>query len=762
MRVALLDTNTGALVSSWHPSSIDSSVNKLVLSHGRLYVGGAFTTVGNATHKGLVALAPTTGKVTSYVGLSFTGHHNYDRLCKPSKTNKCAKGVPGVRGLDVNPNGTRMVVTGNFVNVSGRPRDQVAMLDLTKTHARVDQQWATLAYTAECFANGYDSYIRDVQFAPSGSYFVIVATGGIGRNSDHTKSSCDSAARYETNKHGSDVRPTWIDYTGEDSLWTVSITGTTVYVGGHQRWLNNPGENVAGPGAIPRPGIAALCPTNGLPYTWDPGRNPRGAGCYALLATSKGLWIGSDTDYIGNRQYLRPKVAFFPLVGGRSIPAETTPGLPGWVYEVGATGHSVPDPDRLAYHSIKRKAVGSEATLNTGLSWGSVRGAFTVDGHIIYGRPDGNLYERSFNGSTFGSETELDPYNDPKWNNVATGSGQTYQSSPSTFSTEIPTLTSMFFTKGRLYYTLAGDSSMHWRWFEPQSGVVGMGEHTVSDRMNWSNIAGAFFTHHTVYFASQATGKLMSIAWSRKGATGHPKVVDSSKDWASRGLFVLSRSHNRPPPPPPAKKKRIHFVAAAAATGHGSKLKVRVPHTVKKGDALLLFAAQASGKARAHVPRGWKLIGRTHHHGLATAVFDRVARPHDSTSTVVVKSSHAARSKVMIAAYRHAAAKPVERFSSLVGGSGRKHGGPTLHRLRKGSWVVGYWTAAAGPKLSWKAPQGLRTRRAVHRPRHPVLTALLADTAGPTRGTFRPGSARSNRPSRSSAAWAVALSPVGG
>ena len=40
-----------------------------------------------------------------------------------------------------------------------------------------------------------------------------------------------------------------------------------------------------------------------MPLAWNPGRNPRGAGAYALLATPQGLYVGSDTNYIGNYQY---------------------------------------------------------------------------------------------------------------------------------------------------------------------------------------------------------------------------------------------------------------------------------------------------------------------------------------------------------------------------------------------------------------------------------------------------------------------------
>jgi hypothetical protein len=424
---------------------------------------------------------------------------------------------------------------------------------------------------------------------------------------------------------------------------------------------------------------------------------------------------------------------------------------------VGATSSSAADPDRLAYRPITRTSVGVQASLSTGLPWSSVRGAFTVDGHVVYGKQDGNLYERSFNGTTVGAEVELDPYNDPKWNNVSTGSGQTYQSSPSTFSTEIPTLTSMFFTKGRLYYTLAGDSSMHWRGYEPQSGAIDGREHTVTDHLDWSGIAGAFFANHAVYFADQNTGKLMAVAWSRSGAHGHPKVVDANTDWASRGLFLLSKTGIKPPPPPATKA--IKYVGTTTGTGHGRTVSVHVPRATSRGDAMVLFDS-STGSARPTAPAGWKLIGRTHHRGLTTAVFDRVARAHDARTKVAIKTHRrGTHSTLVLTAYRHTAAHPIERSASSVGGAGKRHPAPRLRRLGRGTKVIALWAAVSRSGLRWHAPHLMRKRAAARRGGHPALDVLLAESQNSVTGRFSAGAARSTKRSRSGAQWVIALSP---
>lgn len=348
-RVDRLDATTGARVAGWTPPVLNGITQTVTLAGSTLYIGGAFTKAGSAAHSGLVAVNGTTGAVVNTMNVQLTGRHGTGSR----------QGPLGPIRLALSPDGTKMVVIGNFTTAAdsaatGTPTyadEQVVRLNVASTTATVDTSWSTKRYTAQCANNAFDSYIRDAQFSPDGSYFVIVATGGgtFDSNTDGTRGLCDSAARWETSSSGANVAPTWVDYTGNDTFWSVAVTGTAVYAGGHQRWANNPnGSDAPAQGAVPRPGIVALDPVNGLPLAWNPGRNPRGAGAFALLATSTGLWVGSDTNFIGvagvgTQRYTHNKIAFFPLAGGYTLQRRALGTLPGNVFEAGPLVNQHPE-----------------------------------------------------------------------------------------------------------------------------------------------------------------------------------------------------------------------------------------------------------------------------------------------------------------------------------------------------------------------------------------------------------------------------------
>ncbi|MFF3865121.1 malectin domain-containing carbohydrate-binding protein [Micromonospora sp. NPDC001898] len=705
-KVALVDLATGATVTSFAGPAFNGLIDDVALAGNRLLVGGIFTTAGNANPRGgLASLNATTGALDGYLTTTLTENHNYDGVSG-------AKAGIGAEKLALSPDGTQLVVIGNFKKADGVLHDQIVKLDLGATAATI-ADWNTSRYTPRCSYGAFDSYMRDVAFAPDGSYFVVVTTGGA-----HAGSLCDTATRWEAAATGDAQQPTWANYSGGDTFLSVGISEQAVYVGGHLRWLNNSlGGDSAQAGAIGRASIAALDPGNGLPLSWNPGRHPRGYGVAELLVTPQGIWLGSDHSWIGNFQHRRERIAFFPLTGGNAPHPTTTAGLPGRVYQAGvpvpahvlhrvnaggpAVASTTGGPDWSAddsgnpstYHNAGSStasyaAVGSlDATVPAGTpaelfnterydavaapemqwdlpvpagtqvevrlylanryaststpgkrvfdvtldgtlvldnldlaatpghnvgtmrsftivsdgsvdidfghvvenplvnaieivktgppptgtgnevqaraydgaatvgaatpvanpdntAWSTARGAFWVGGTLFYAM-NGALQRRTFDGTTFGAPSLVDPYHDAYWDTVETDSGpdgQTYVGVNSNFYPEIANVTGMFYTAGRLYYTLAGQGGLYWRWFTPDSGAVGADKFTVAGVTGFADTGSVFLAGGTLYQVSRSTGALASTAWAGGVPTGAFTTVSGPAvdgvDWRAKAVFV--------------------------------------------------------------------------------------------------------------------------------------------------------------------------------------------------------------------------------
>jgi hypothetical protein len=493
--LAKLRLSDGARITQFKGRT-NARVKDMALSGGRLYIGGTFATVDGVAQVALAALDPTTGALGPDLHLQFSGPRT---------------GTLNVDKLDITPDGSRLIAIGNWTLVNGLQRDQIVMVDLTTTPDSVFD-WATTRFQQQCAAV-FDTYMRDVDIAPDGSYFVIATTGAY-----RAGSLCDTASRWELGRTGSGQQPTWVDYTGGDTLYSVAITGPAVYVGGHQRWLNNPlRSGGAGPGAVAREGIAALDPRNGLPLLWNPGRD-RGVGVFALISTPEGLWIGSDTDRIGRYEY-HGKLAFMPVAGGSAVPEPRVGAVPGELYRLGLTGAM----DHRAYDGT---AFGAPAPV-PGVDWTQARGAFMVSGRLYTGWSDNNLYVRDFDGTTAGPAMAL---------NLAGVNTAT--------NFPVNRVTGMFFepSSGRLYYTLSGDARLLYRYFTPESGVVGAETFTAS-ATGWSAVSGMTLASGKLYFAT-LTGNLSAVGFAGGVPSGSATVISGpavdGQSWQSRGLFVLA------------------------------------------------------------------------------------------------------------------------------------------------------------------------------------------------------------------------------
>lgn len=324
-RLVRLNVTTGARVAGFASPSIGGGkIRDLKRLGDVLYLSGSFTTVGGQSRGRMASLNATTGALTSKLNLSFSGINN--------------GGTTSVNKFDLTPDGTRLVALGNFTSVAGQSRVQIAMLDTSGAQATV-ADWSTDRFPTGC-AGVFDTYMRDLDFSPNGSYFIVSTTGAY----NGPDSLCDSITRWPTDAQGGGQQPYWIDHTGGDTTYAVAATGSAVYAGGHMRWMNNPyAGDAPGAGAVPRQGIVAMDPNTGLPFQWNPGR-PRGVGVFDMLATDQGLWVGSDTTKLGGE--VRARIAFLPLAGGKAIPDYTVPQLPSQVLQLGRSGNAA-DPSVL-------------------------------------------------------------------------------------------------------------------------------------------------------------------------------------------------------------------------------------------------------------------------------------------------------------------------------------------------------------------------------------------------------------------------------
>jgi hypothetical protein len=285
-----VDSGTPVIDTGWQASYVSAPVSDLDYADGRLLVAGSF-------RKRLIALNPATGRDTGYLNLAIGG------TVKPS-----GAGPTAVYRIAVSPDGSRLVAIGNFSTVDGASRPRAFMANLGATASLASWYYQPLANI--CAATSLAAQLRDVDFSPDGSYFVIAATGYIPRSGGVGRDICDAAARFET-AIANPTRPTWINYTGGDTLHSVAVTGAAVYVGGHQRWLDNPfGRNSAGPGAVSREGIGAIDPVTGKALAWNPGKT-RGVGTKFIYATPDGVWFGSDGRRFAGA--VHDSIAFTPL-----------------------------------------------------------------------------------------------------------------------------------------------------------------------------------------------------------------------------------------------------------------------------------------------------------------------------------------------------------------------------------------------------------------------------------------------------------------
>lgn len=200
-----------------------------------------------------------------------------------------------------------------------------------------------------------------------------------------------------------------------------------------------------------------------------------------------------------------------------------------------------------------------EAAPEGDVDWTQVRGAVVIDDVLYYGTSDRNLMKRTFDGTNYGPATAVNPYNDPYWDNINTGSGQTYVSSKPSFYNEIPSIKGMAYDNGRLYYTRSGSNKLFSRAFSPDSGVITQAVRDLT--FTTSALSGIFFDEDAtnLYYVT-ADGNLSRIAWNGQAPVGSATLVSGpgvdGVDWRGNAVFLADG------PTPPVNQAPVAAIAS--------------------------------------------------------------------------------------------------------------------------------------------------------------------------------------------------------
>ena len=512
--------------------SFSARPNKRVYTMDRsgntLYIGGNFENISTVAVENLAAIDTVTGALLPNINLDFDG----------AFSTTLVTGFQSVQNIEVTSDDQIMVVVGNFKTINGISRSRLAVLELG--NQAVVSAWNTDVFDVQCPRLKSPQYINGIDIAPDDSYFVTGTTGAglIGNPA------CDTILRFDFGDlTNGDVQPTWIDYTGGDSVYEVAISEHAIYTGGHFRWLNNGfARDRIGPGAVPRAGLAALDPLNGLPLlNWQSDRNPRGRGTFALEVQPEGLYIGDDTDFLNGSYH--PKFKFLPL-SSNTITRPNKPSLPTTIFSVNGSAL-----DAIPFDGT---TLGAPMAISSAV-WSNSRGAMFLGGQLFHADDNGDMWVSSLrNDDTFGPPTQVDLFGltSNEW--------------------DLSRLSGMFFDheKGRVYYTLESDSRLFWRAFTPDGPIFGERENVAEDQGDilWSDVRGMDVINGQLYFG-RTDGNLYRAAINGSSPVpGTTEVISGpgidAQDWNSPLLAFSSDGTVLPPP----SQAQFEFEFAGSST----------------------------------------------------------------------------------------------------------------------------------------------------------------------------------------------------
>lgn len=786
--VARLDADSGDPVGSFDVAPLNGFVWAMELVGERLIIGGNFTNVAGNNRRALASLDAATGGFDPYLNLNIAGVHN--------------GGTTKVRLMDAHPDGHQLVIGGNFASVAGQQHSQLAVIDLGDTATVTG--WSSVLTTYSCDPV-FDTYMRAVDYSPDGEYWVVVTTGGSRRNT-----LCDTASRWESDQTSAGVAPSWVNYSGGDTLTGVEVTDSAVYIGGHIRWMNNPfGSDTPGEGAVPRQGIAALDVRNGVPLSWNPGR-PRGYGVWDFLGNDGGIYVGHDTAKLGGVD--RRRIGYLPYAGGGTLPPDEIGALPSDVIRLNGGAAAIP---------FDGTQIGQPSALPG--NWSNARAATMIDDTLYVARANGTLTAQTFDGESFGQPQVVDL-------NGASG-----------VANNLATMTGMFFDPelGRLYFTRVGSNRLYFHYFTPESQIIEPRRFEVANVANFfpAVIRGMFLANGQLYYAEVGDGALHAVPWADGALGGQPAEVNDAVDWRG-ALFLRPEAGPTPNESPEAEftvscEQLICQLDAAGShdpdgsieaydwdfgdgtTGDGEAVEhtfttsgsyevkltvlddegaadskssavnvssqpstlshrdgasvngnvknqsVTIPAATEPGDGLVLFVSQ-NGSSALTEPAGWQLVEQHEAGSLTTTLYQRVAEEGDAGAAVTVSSPVYQKINMELLAYGGTdAGSPIASHQVLTEAKFiTEHTSPLRSVAEAGSWAVTHFVDKSSSTTAWSPPDGTAVRSISVTGGGGRITSATVDSGGSVGMTYGALVAQTDQPSSSSAAWTVILRPA--
>jgi hypothetical protein len=306
---AAIDLGTGNLITNWNPNVTGGAVYAIDAdSSGHIYLGGAFSSVGGATHRRVVEVNNTTGAVVTgfkpptpnaavrglylsgsqiYIGGSFTAmggtSHPYavranatsgalDTTWAPQVDNE-------VRAFAVRTDSlgqpTAVILGGFFRTLNGQPFVGVGAVNTT-TGANASWAWHTLdLQTFRPF--------QILRFTQDGNVLFGAATGNGGSMIAWNIS--DGSLKYQEGTNGNVV--------------DMAALGGTLYFGGHFSGYCGlvPGNNFCTVQAN-RNKLIAVDESTGALLSWHPSANTT-LGVETLAAGGGALTVGGEFTKVG-------------------------------------------------------------------------------------------------------------------------------------------------------------------------------------------------------------------------------------------------------------------------------------------------------------------------------------------------------------------------------------------------------------------------------------------------------------------------------